>query len=146
MGTKVMVIKCGRLGIYSRTATSEQITQMGKAAPHKSSKAWASREIFEPSFLVKKIASAAGAGDCAVAGFIAGMLRGVSLADALRYSTALGAQNVRVIDTVSGTKSWRQTTAQIRKRPAKVPLPIDMSSWQWIAAKRHYLGPNDHAS
>ena len=142
-GTKVMVIKCGRLGIYARTATSEQITQMGRAAPLKNAKAWASREIFEPSFLVKKIASAAGAGDCAVAGFITGMLRGVSLADALRYSTALGAQNVRVIDTVSGTKSWRQTTAQIRKRPSKVSLPIDMGAWQWVASERHYRGPHD---
>jgi len=138
-----MVIKCGRLGIYARSSAVERIAQMGKAKPQKKLKDWAGREIFEPSFLVRKVVSALGAGDCAVAGFLAGLLRGVSLADALRYSTAAGAQNVRVPDAVSGTKSWRQTAAQIRKRPTKVTLPIDMSSWQWLANQRHFLGPHD---
>ena len=145
MGTKVMVIKCGRPGVYVRTAAAEQVAQMGKAAPQKNLKTWANREIFEPSFLVKRIASAAGAGDCAVAGFLSSLLRSTSLEDALRYSTALGAQNVRVIDTVSGTKSWKQTTDQIRKKPSKASLSLDMSSWKRIASQRHYLGPNDNA-
>ncbi len=145
MGTKVMVVKCGRLGIYARTAQKSQLVQMGKAYPAKKIKDWAQREIFEPSFLVKKVASALGAGDCAVAGFLAGLLRGVSLDDALRYSTAVGAQNVRVVDAVSGTKSWKQTTEQIRKRPTKSPLQLDMSSWRWLRRDRHYLGPHDRA-
>lgn len=143
MGTKVMLVKCGRLGIYARSAPSSQIEQMGKACPAKRIKDWGEREIFEPSFLVKKVISALGAGDCAVAGFLAGLLRGVSLADALRYSTAVGAQNVRVLDAVSGTKSWRQTTGQIRNRPAKTRLQLDSTFWRWIARDRHYLGPHD---
>lgn len=143
MGTKVMLVKCGRLGIYVRSGSRSQIEQMGKACPAKKIKDWTKREIFEPSYLVKKVASAVGAGDCAVAGFLAGLLRGVTLPDALRYSTAVGAQNVRVMDTVSGTKSWRQTTQQIRRRPAKNRLPIDMSSWRWAKLERHYRGPHD---
>ncbi len=143
MGTKIMLVKCGRLGIYARTAEKSQLEQMGKACPVKKIKDWAQREIFEPSFLVKKVASALGAGDCAVAGFLAGLLRRVSLSDALRYSTAVGAQNVRVIDAISGTKSWKQTTEQIRKRPTKTPLQLDMSSWQWVKRDRHYLGPHN---
>lgn len=143
MGTKVMVIKCGRLGIYARSAAVGQLAQMGKAKPRRNLEDWSGREIFEPSFMVKKVVSAMGAGDCAVAGFLAGLLRGVSFADALRYSTAAGAQNVRVPDAVSGTRSWRQTTAQIRKRPTKVTLPIDMSSWQWVSGQQHFLGPHD---
>ncbi|MCK4851199.1 MAG: carbohydrate kinase family protein, partial [Phycisphaerae bacterium] len=143
MGAKVMLVKCGRLGIYARSGSKSQIEQMGRACPTKKIKDWAQREIFEPSFRVKKIVSALGAGDCAVAGFLAGLLRGVSLADALRYSTAVGAQNVRVLDAVSGTKSWRQTTEQIRRRPAKTPLQLDMSCWRWVRLERHYLGPHD---
>ncbi len=143
MGTKVMLVKCGRLGIYARSAGKSQIEQMGRACPVKKIKDWADREIFEPSFLVKKVASGVGAGDCAVAGFLAGLLRGVSLSDALRYSTAVGAQNVQVLDAVSGTKSWRQTTEQIRKRPAKTPLELDMNCWRWVRLERHYLGPHD---
>ena len=146
MGAKVMLVKCGRLGIYARTAPSSHIEQMGKACPAKRIRDWADREIFEPSFLVKKVVSALGAGDCAVAGFLAGLLRGVSLADALRYSTALGAQNVRVLDALSGTKSWSQTTAQIRKRPAKTPLQLDRSSWRWVPRDRHYLGTHDRTN
>ncbi len=143
MGATVMLVKCGRLGIYARSAGSSQIEQMGKACPAKKIKEWADREIFEPSFLVKKVVSALGAGDCAVAGFLAGLLRGLSLADALRYSTALGAQNVRVLDAVSGTKSWKQTTEQIRKGPSKTPLQLNMSCWRWVRLERHYLGPHD---
>ncbi len=143
MGAKVMLVKCGRRGIYARSSGRSQIEQMGKACPLKKIKDWAQREIFEPSFLVKKVVAATGAGDCAVAGFLAGLLRGVSLADALRYATALGAQNVRVLDTVSGTKSWKQTTEQIRKRPAKTPLQLDISFWRWVRLERHYLGPHD---
>ena len=67
----------------------------------------------------------------------------VSLSEALRYSTAVGAQNVRVLDTVSGTKSWKQTTEQIRKRPTKTPLQLDMSCWRWVGHERHYVGPHD---
>ena len=143
MGVKVMLVKCGRLGVYARSAGKSQIEQMGRACPVKKIKDWTQREIFEPSFRVKKIVSALGAGDCAVAGFLAGLLRGVSLADALRYSTAVGAQNVRVLDAVSGTKSWTQTTEQIRKRPTKTPLQLDMSCWRWVRLERHYLGPHD---
>ena len=143
MGAKVMLVKCGRLGIYARTAGQPQMEQMGKAYPAKRIKDWAGREIFEPSYLVKKVVSALAAGDCAVAGFLSGLLRGVSLADALRYSTALGAQNVRVIDAISGIKSWKQTTEQIRKRPTKTPLQLEMDSWRWVRRDRHYLGPYD---
>jgi sugar/nucleoside kinase (ribokinase family) len=143
MGAKVMLVKCGRLGIYARTAGQSQIEQMGRAYPAKRIKDWAQREIFEPSYLVKKVASALAAGDCAVAGFLAGLLRGVSLADALRYSTALGAQNVRVIDAISGIKSWKQTTEQIRKRPSKTPLQLEMNCWRWVRRERHYLGAHD---
>ncbi len=143
MGVKVMLVKCGRLGVYARSGDRSQIEQMGRACPLKKIKDWAQREIFEPSFQVKKIVSALGAGDCAVAGFLAGLLRGVSLADALRYSTAVGAQNVRVLDAVSGTKSWKQTTEQIRKRPTKTLLQLDMSCWRWVGLERHYLGPHD---
>ena len=144
MGVKVMLVKCGRLGIYARTGSAEEIEQMGKACPTKRIKDWADREIFEPSFQVKRIASALGAGDCAVAGFLAGLLRGLGLADALRYSTGLGAQNVRVVDAISGIKSWAHTKRQLAKKPAKNLLSMNMDGWTKIRSQGHYLGPNDH--
>ena len=61
----------------------------------------------------------------------------------LAVVTALGAQNVRVLDAVSGTKSWRETSEQIGKRPAKSSLSIDMSSWRWVRGERHYVGSGD---
>ena len=145
MGTKVMVVKCGRLGIYARTGSAERIGEMGRACPQKKIGDWADREIFEPCFKVSNFVSALGAGDCAIAGFLAALLRGVSLAEALRYSTAVGAQNVRVPDAVSGTKSWRQTSSEIRGKPAKAKVSLEMNSWQWQASQRHYLGPLDRA-
>ena len=143
MGAKVVVVKCGRLGIYCRTASAESLIEMGKACPKNKIRDWADREIFEPIYKVNKITSALGAGDCAVAGFLAALLGGTSLPDALRYSAAAGAQNVKVLDAVSGTKSWRQTTTQIRSNPPKAAVPIDMTAFKAVRSARHYLGPHD---
>ena len=57
--------------------------------------------------------AATGAGDSAVAGLLAALLRGADLATAADYACAVGAQNVQAVDPVSGVRSWEQTTAQL---------------------------------
>lgn len=111
LGTAVVMIKCGHHGLYVRSAAAERIAAMGSAAPDAAG--WAEKELFAPSYVVPNVASATGAGDSAVAGFLAGLLRGADLATAADYACAAGAQNVQAVDAVSGLKGWEQTTAEL---------------------------------
>ncbi len=111
LGAAVVVIKCGRQGLYARSAPAGRIAAMGSAAP--AGAGWADEELFAPAFRVGSVASAAGAGDSSVAGFLAGLLRGADLTAAADYACVVGAQNVRAVDTTSGVRTWAEATAQL---------------------------------
>ncbi|KKK83881.1 hypothetical protein LCGC14_2788940, partial [marine sediment metagenome] len=78
MGAAVVMIKCGRHGLYVRSATAGRIRSAGRGAGDPAG--WADMEHFRPAYQVDGVASATGAGDSAVAGFLAGMLHGVDRA------------------------------------------------------------------
>jgi sugar/nucleoside kinase (ribokinase family) len=123
LGAAAVMIKCGHHGVYACSGSADRIAKMGSAAPDPA--AWAERELFAPSYVVENIASAAGAGDSAVAGFLAGLLRGADLSAAADYACAVGAQNVRAIDTVSGVKSWEETAGELANPRVAPVLRLD---------------------
>ena len=123
LGAAVVMVKCGRHGVYVCSGPADRIQQMGSTAPDPAG--WAGRELFAPSYVVQDIASAAGAGDSAVAGFLAGLLRGADLPTAADYACAVGAQNVRAIDTVSGVRSWQETTAELANPRVQPVIRLD---------------------
>ena len=141
-GAAVVLIKCGYLGLYVRTALRERLDALGRARCG-SLDDWADRELFEPSYAVDRIVSATGAGDCAIAGFLSAFLRGLSVDDALRYACAAGAQNLRAADAVSGIRSWDDTAEQVRSRPPKNTVPIALKGWRFDDDGDHYVGPAD---
>ena len=141
-GVAVVVIKCGRLGLYVRTAGKQRLEKTGRARPG-SLDDWADRELFEPSYHVEKVVSAAGSGDNAVAGFLAAYLNGCGVEDALRYACAVGAQNVQVLDTTSGVKSWDETTRQVRANRPKNEVTIPLRDWRFDSQAAHWISPRD---
>lgn len=141
-GAAVVLIKCGHLGLYVRTAERERF-KTPSLADCVNGDDWAGRELFEPSYCVDSIVSATGAGDCAIAGFLASVLRGCSLDDALRYACATGAQNLSVPDAISGIRSWEQTADQVNSHPPKSKPAIPLAGWRFDAAQEHYVGPAD---
>ncbi len=90
MGAAVVVLKCGTLGYYVKTADVERIKNMGKGAPADVEN-WANKEIFSGIFKVEDVKSATGAGDTSVAGFLAALLRGCSLERTITLACATGA-------------------------------------------------------
>lgn len=140
MGVAVVTIKCGKMGIYARTSGLERIRKMGAGAPRDLSP-WSGRELWQPCYKAKKILSTNGAGDNAIAGFLAALLNGTSLEAALRYSVAAGYQNLQVLDAISGVKSWPETTAFIRGKPPVVKPTVDLSGWVHNAVEGHFVGP-----
>ena len=141
-GTAVVLLKCGYLGLYLRTAGRGRLEKLGRAKCGDIEN-WTNRELFEPSYAVDRIVSANGAGDCAIAGFLASFLRGCDVETVLRYACTTGAQNLRALDAVSGIAGWEQTTRQVESRPAKVEVDIPLERWRYDDGEDHYVGPSD---
>ena len=143
-GAKVVVLKCGHLGMYVRTAPLKALQDFG-AWPPRSLEHWADRELWEPAFHVENVASATGSGDSAIAGFLAAYVRGLSLEQCLKYGCAVGAFNVTAFDAVSGIKSWDETTQAIEAGWGKKPVPLleREPQWRFDAAARTWHGPLD---
>jgi len=133
-GCKVAAIKCGHRGIYVRTASFAN--PFGTAGG-----GWSHRELWEPVFRVDKFVSTAGSGDSTIAGFLSALLRGHSLEDCLKYATATGAENVEALDTVSGIRSWAETTARIKSGWQKVTLANPGLGWCMDELQQTWIGP-----
>jgi sugar/nucleoside kinase (ribokinase family) len=102
---------------------------------------WHDREIWAPAFKVS-VSGTTGAGDSAIAGFLAGLLQGAEPETALLAASAAGACSVEEADSTSGLLTWEDTLARIQRGwEAEVQdLPAD-SGWRregsdglWIRA------------
>lgn len=136
-GAGVVMIKCGYLGIYVATAGADRLGRFGRAKPGNVD-AWAHAELFQPSFRVEAIKSANGAGDCAIAGFLAAFLNGLDLPDALRTACCVGGQNLAAVDTVSGVQSWEATQRQLAEHPPINEIDLDLPGLRWNADTRQF--------
>ena len=122
LGPAVVMIKCGHHGLYLRSGSAARVAAMGSAAPKAAG--WADVELFAPSYRVAKVVSATGSGDAAVGGFLAGLLRGESLARAADYACISGGQNVQATDAVSGIRPWEETTAGLGGPRVEIPAQL----------------------
>ncbi len=111
MGAAVVLIKCGALGIYYKTASGERIGKAGGlfSAP----KEWADREGFEKSYRPDRVVSGTGAGDTAIAAFLLAVLEGYPLELCLKLAAATGASCVEAIDALGGLKSFEELRKKI---------------------------------
>jgi len=142
---KIVGQKAGRLGFYVRTAGAETLQHIGRAKPSGLGD-WSNRELFEPSFHVEQVASATGSGDSAIAGFLAAYLNGQSVESCVKYACAVGAQNVQVLDSVSGIRSWEETTRQVQSIWPKVSVALEAPGWRFDKAGQVWHGPADKSS
>ncbi|HSS98095.1 MAG TPA: PfkB family carbohydrate kinase, partial [Terriglobales bacterium] len=91
MGGVIVGFKLGHLGFYVKTAQAEPFERLQRL--HLNVAEWAGRTVWSPAFQVE-VAGTTGAGDAAYAGFLAGLVRGRTPADAVRWACAVGACNV----------------------------------------------------
>jgi len=91
-GAKIVGLKLGENGLYVRTAD---------------------RELHAPCFRTNVVGTT-GSGDCTIAGFLAGWLKGLPLEDIVTHAVAVGACNVEAADATSGIIHWNQVQARIR--------------------------------
>jgi sugar/nucleoside kinase (ribokinase family) len=107
MGFSIVAIKLGMSGIYLATTDADA----DLAAWHFGQE-WHSRELMAPCFRAH-VVNATGAGDCAIAGFIASVASGSGPEQALTMAAAAGASSVESWDASSGLRSMAELKARI---------------------------------
>lgn len=112
MGAKVVLIKCGALGMYYRTASGEGIRSLC-AALGLAAQDWSAKEGFERSFVPEKILSGTGAGDTSIAAFLVSVLEGCSLEEAVEMALATGASCLGAYDALSGLLPFEKLREKI---------------------------------
>lgn len=102
-GVKVLLIKCGAPGMFYKTASYEQLSEISPRIELNLS-AWADKEGFEASYVPEQILSGTGAGDTSIAAFLACVLNGETPETAMQLATATGACCVTSYDALGGLK------------------------------------------
>lgn len=110
LGAPIVAIKLGPQGVYLRTGSVENRLTKCRVSL---SEDWGGRELWAPSFRVNAVGTT-GAGDAAVAGFVAGLLGGWSPEKTLALAAAVGACAVESADAISGVLSLSGTLRRIR--------------------------------
>lgn len=141
MGTKIVLLKAGQLGLYLRTPDGATLANLGRARPDNLTR-WANREFWVPVFKTRPVGTT-GAGDSAVAGFLAAFLRDRPPTETVTMAAAVGACNVEAADAVSGIRSWEETVARIEAGWARQKLELDSPGWHFDQARQLWLGPYD---
>lgn len=129
MGVHMLVIKLGERGMYLRSSGKKELAKMGPAAPVDLD-AWENQELWAPCFKVN-VAGTTGSGDSTIAGFLAGLLRGLEPIQAVTMAVAVGACNVEAADALSGLRSWEEISARVSVGWQRLPLYIQDSAWRW---------------
>jgi len=142
MGSKIVALKSGYRGFYIKTSSKESFDSMGTARPGDGDN-WAGRQLWVPAFKVEKFGSATGSGDSSIAGFLSAFLRGLSIEQALKYAVCCGLQNVKMLDAVSGIKSWDETTAMLKDDMPMIDVNIKADGWTWSKQYGLWAGPKD---
>jgi sugar/nucleoside kinase (ribokinase family) len=137
MGGKAVGFKLGDRGLYVRTAGQAAIEELGTARPSDTS-GWANRELWAPCFQVDVVGTT-GAGDTAIAGFLAGLLRDLSLDEAVTAAVAVGACNVETADAVSGVRPWDEVWQRVRDGWTRHTLTLEEPGWHFDASHQLWV-------
>lgn len=113
LGVAVAVIKLGDQGLYVRTSSDADRIGDVCARLGLDAAAWRDREVLVPAFAPRRVAGTTGAGDCAIAGFLAALLRGEGPEEAAAAAAAVGACSVEAPDATGGVPPWPQVAARI---------------------------------
>ena len=138
-GAGIVVLKQGEHGLYLRTRDAGYGRNLGRGLAGTGAN-WRNRELWAPAFDVSVVGTT-GAGDCAVSGFLAAVLRGLGPDEALLMAAAVGACNVESADATSGVRSWPDTIARIESgwKQHEVALP----GWIYDEATHLWSGTHD---
>ncbi len=142
-GAAIVLLKLGDLGLYARTTGSAaRLLGLGTGRPRQVEN-WLDRELLTPCFQVK-VAGTTGAGDCTIAGFLAGLLAGYSVEKTLITAVGVGACSVESADATSGVPSMETVQARMGAGWPRHPLGVSLPGWDYDHEHGLWRGPRLH--
>src|SRR5690606_22546680 len=84
-----------------------------------------------------------GAGDCTIAGFLMGILRGARPHEALQGAVAVGACNVERTDATSGVPPWSDVERRMEGGWQRHQQQLRLVAWAWDELHQVWRGPRD---
>ena len=142
MGVAIAGIKVGDQGMYLRTTSDKRRLQALSDRIPLDVAAWTQRELHAPPFRATLVGTT-GAGDCAIAGFLAGLTHGQSPEDTLRSAVGVGACNIEAADAISGVPTWNVVQARIVAGWEHLPIALKLRGWGWDQQQRLWIGPHN---
>lgn len=142
LGPAIVGFKLGDQGIYLRTtAEHDRLRALEQALPL-AHRPWLNRELLAPAFAATLVGTT-GAGDCAVAGFLTGLVRGLDPDAVLISAAAVGACNVEAADAVSGVPPWDEVQQRIAAGWEQIPTRLHLRGWGQETERGLWIGPGD---
>ena len=137
LGAAIAGLKFGEHGLYVRTAAAARITRV----PGGLGADWADRELRSAVFETDVVGTT-GAGDATIAGFLFGLVGGMSLEASLTAACAVGGASTEAADGTSGIPGWPAIAARLaagwRRREMARP-----NGWRTADKPGLWLGPKD---
>lgn len=112
-GAKIVLMKCGRLGLYLMSAGADRLSTAGSDL-RENLLTWDHVQYLEHSYKPSEVISGSGAGDTCIAAFLTAVLKGCGWKSCLQYAAAAGASCVEAVDALSGLRSFEEMDEKIR--------------------------------
>jgi sugar/nucleoside kinase (ribokinase family) len=147
MGVAIVGLKLGEHGLYVRTTPNEsRIASLGLCAPTQELYGnWTNCELISSCYTVN-VMGTTGAGDCTIAGFLLGLIRGLTLEDSLHTAVGVGAYNVEQADATSGIPDGLEVWSRINSGWEKREMRLDLPNWSLIEKNGLWIGPRHKSS
>ncbi len=130
LGAAIVGLKLGVQGLYLRTTKDPlRISAMGRCAPSDAAE-WVDKELLAPCFQVDVVGTT-GSGDCTIAGFLGGLLKGLPPEGAMTAAVAVGACNVESADATSGIPHWSVVEKRLAGEWRRRDVSCDLKGWTW---------------
>ncbi|MBN1292773.1 MAG: carbohydrate kinase family protein [Candidatus Latescibacteria bacterium] len=115
LGSCITLIKTGRNGAYLFTGDVSSLNNVSGFSL--SEDRWNHQELRSPAFRVDsgRVKNASGAGDVAVAGFLAALLKNFDPEIALKYTMCAGRDNLYGINATDGLCDWETMTQELNR-------------------------------
>ncbi len=101
LGVGIAGVKLGEHGLYVRTASTARLSAGSVQLPS----TWADRELYSTVF-ESHVVGTAGAGDATIAGFLFGLLAGMSPGETVTAACAVGGSSTEAADGTSSVPGW----------------------------------------
>ncbi len=141
MGVAVVCLKVGKKGLYMRTAGRPRLEALNELLSEHRLEEWADRELWIPPCTIDHMLSTTGAGDTAIAGFLASLLSGHSPETTLKIASCTAAQCIKTFDTVSGIPSLDVMEVFAGQDFPQEDFIMSLPGWQ--RRGKFYYGPGE---